>query len=632
MRLSLVPPLALTALVVGTPTSRVPEPPVLAANANTAPAGTLRDGVLTLDLEATRARWHREGGAVPGTLVDAFAEAGKSPLIPGPFIRVPAGTEIHVRVRNALSKRITFFLPTSPSTDDSIMLVPGATGEIRGRATRPGNYIYRATDTTKAAAQLRMDGALGGAIVVDSAGITPRRDRVFMILMVPDSTLVAITDTIDMFSATKGRLSFTINGRSWPNTERITATVGDTARWRVINGSADIHPMHLHGFYYRVDELTGLLVARQGQGQPGRMVVTERLSDFSAMSMTWVPPRPGNWLFHCHFALHLMPPAPDSGDPMPADHGNPALTGMVGLVLGIIVAPRPGTPVAVEAPPARRIRLVAIRDSQFPDSAPSMRFVIEENGRRTSARPTFSPTLYLTRNQPVSIMVVNHLTERTSVHWHGMELTSYYDGVAGFSGSATRLSPVIAPGDSFEARFTPPRAGTFMYHSHMDDVRQQTAGLLGAMIVRDGPPGPRPDDHEIFLKGARDVLVGGKNALELNGSANPDTIVIHAGREARFRFMSLALVNPNATVTLTARPDSSFANLSDTLLVRWRPVAKDGADLPAGQAPRLARQIISMGETYDFAYTPERRGGLRIEVRGGGPDGVLLARVPVKIE
>jgi hypothetical protein len=96
--------------------------------------------------------------------------------------------------------------------------------------------------------------------------------------------------------------------------------------------------------------------------------------------------------------------------------------------------------------------------------------------------------------------------------------------------------------------------------------------------------------------------------------------------------MSLSFTNPNATVTLTARPDS-LGTLPDTMLVRWEPVAKDGADLPAGgRAPRVARQIVSMGETYDYMYTPARPGQLRIEVRTAGQKGILLARVPVRVE
>ena len=205
-------------------------------------------------------------------------------------------------------------------------------------------------------------------------------------------------------------------------------------------------------------------------------------------------------------------------------------------------------------------------------------------------------------------------------------------GVAGWSGAGDHVAPMIAPGDSFQARFAPPRAGTFMYHSHADDPVQQTAGLVGALIVQDGPPSARTDDHVIFLKGGREGFFNLQAQLEINGVTNPDTIVLHAGRPARLRFMSLALGNPNATVSLTARPDSA-APLPDTMLVRWAPVAKDGADLPAAaRAPRVARQIISMGETYDYAYTPARPGQLRIEVRTAGQKGVLLARVPVRVE
>ena len=52
--------------------------------------------------------------------------------------------------------------------------------------------------------------------------------------------------------------------------------------------------------------------------------------------------------------------------------------------------------------------------------------------------------------------------------------------------------------------------------------------------------------------------------------------------------------------------------------VRWRPLAKDGFDLPLfQQTPTWADQTVSIGETFDFEYTPRRPGEMRIEVRGG---------------
>jgi FtsP/CotA-like multicopper oxidase with cupredoxin domain len=236
----------------------------------------------------------------------------------------------------------------------------------------------------------------------------------------------------------------------------------------------------------------------------------------------------------------------------------------------------------------------------------------------------------LTKGEPVSITVVNTMNEPTAVHWHGIELESYYDGVAGFGGAGRRITPIIAPRDSFEARFTPPRSGTFMYHSHVNEVRQHAAGLVGPLIVRDGT-GPLENDHTIFIKAPRSGP--GDEPLEINGHVNPDTIVFRVGSPVRLRFISLAAFHPGATAWLTTRPDSSYANRRDSLVVQWRPIAKDGADLPeSARVPRLARQLVSMGETYDFEYTPTAKGIMRIEVRGGGANGNLLARVSVRVE
>jgi FtsP/CotA-like multicopper oxidase with cupredoxin domain len=73
--------------------------------------------------------------------------------------------------------------------------------------------------------------------------------------------------------------------------------------------------------------------------------------------------------------------------------------------------------------------------------------------------------------------------QSTSVHWHGMELESYYDGVPGWGARGKELTPVIKPGGSFVVRFTPPRVGTFMYHTHLNDEAQISGGLYGPLIV-----------------------------------------------------------------------------------------------------------------------------------------------------
>jgi FtsP/CotA-like multicopper oxidase with cupredoxin domain len=610
-------------------------PPVAELNPNTAPAGNLNGSTLTLALEAKRTIWYPDGPSKPGREVAALGQVAKAPLVPAPLVRVAAGTNVRVSVRNTLDPdTIVFHVPTTlrglPPGSDSVVIAPGAVGELTFTPSVPGNYFYRARTNSDLDRRLTIGGAMAGAIVVDSVATARPRDRVLVLLASTDSAANNGTPLGDS-------IVFSINGRSWPNTERISATVGDSVRWRIINANNDIHPMHLHGFYYRVDAVTAQVPPPPGAATPPRdlMVVTQRMPPFTSMSVTWVPERPGNWLFHCHFLVHVARKNLTTTGPSEAVHEDHAMTGMQGLVLGVVVAPRPGAvaePDPAGTPPSRRLRLVAVQDSAFPESAPSMRFIVQDRtsgGPAADVGPGFSPPIRIERGKPVSMMVVNQLHEPTAVHWHGMELHPYHDGAAGFSGVGRRVSPMIAPRDSFEARFTPPRAGTFIYHSHVNEPVQHRAGMLGALIVVDSL-GAAADDATIFLKSARQAGAGA--VLDLNGQANPDTITLHVGRPARLRLISLALLNPNAVVILTARPDSATVLRADSLVLQWQPIAKDGADLPpAMRAPRLARQIIGMGETYDFEFTPTARGSLRVEVRGAGGGG-LLGRVPIRVE
>jgi len=614
----------------------------------------MRNDTLTIALEARWAMWYPNGDSLQGREVEVFAEEGKAPLVPGPLVRVPVGTTVILTVRNTESQDTLVFLTPSHAhglSADTTYIPPRERREVRYTATKPGNFHYHATASDPLSRFMNMRGLLGGALIVDSAGVSgPPRDRVFVMLWSIDSlapmgspsfyNLQPVRTEQPLFS----RAIFSINGLSWPHTEHLTATVGDTLRWRVVNVSGEIHPMHLHGSYFRVDEYSGLTPSADGQDSPGRMAVTERLPQFSGATLTWVPERAGNWLFHCHFATHVLPLSAVSGGAARffapperptaamASHTDHAATGMGGLVLGIAVSPKRGATMSDVPAGRRQVRLVATQDSGFPNDAPSMRFKLSgvDRGSFDEKRLGISPTLYLRRGEPVSVTIVNSMREETAVHWHGIELESYYDGVAGFGGFGSRVAPIIAPGDSFEARFTPPRSGTFIYHSHVNEPRQHRAGLLGALIVTDSGPGR--DEVIVLLKQPRAYLVG-EPSLEINGQLNPDTVVVRAGHQARFRLISLTYTSPGAMIWLTARPDSSGPNIRDSMVVQWKPIAKDGADLPTAQrTPRLARQLIGMGETYDFEFTPPKSGHYRIEVRQTVATGKLTARLPIRVQ
>ncbi len=413
------------------------------------------------------------------------------------------------------------------------------------------------------------------------------------------------------------RLLLVVNGRSWPHTERLSYVVGDSVQWRVINASANVHPMHLHGFYFRVDSRgDGTGDTTYAEDRRDR-VVTERMGNRQTMRITWVPERAGNWLFHCHFTSHFSPRAPLGirlDDPVDLTH---ARHGMSGLVVGITVTPgrttsAPSTPNV--AP--RRMRLLLRPGAGGTERAPAYTIELDEAGAETPTDSTVhaGPRLVLTRDVPVAITVVNQTPEATSIHWHGIELESYFDGVAGFSGNAQRLSPLIAPGDSFEARFTPPRAGTFIYHTHVDELRQQPAGLSGALIVLDS--GQRYDpatDIAVLITTPRDSVEVTQTVV-INGRRPPAPLDVRVGVPHRLRLVNVTLGRP--TLRLEVR--------RDTTLLSWRALAKDGSELPAArQLTRRASQVVSIGETYDFEFTPAAAGEYRLEVRRG--TGSLLA-------
>ena len=63
-----------------------------------------------------------------------------------------------------------------------------------------------------------------------------------------------------------------------------------------------------------------------------------------------------------------------------------------------------------------------------------------------------------------------------------------------WSGIDRKLAPMIEPDGSFVVRFTPPRSGTFMYHTHLHDERQLPLGLYGPMLVVDDDQAYRAGD------------------------------------------------------------------------------------------------------------------------------------------
>ncbi|MFL5470646.1 MAG: multicopper oxidase domain-containing protein, partial [Gemmatimonadaceae bacterium] len=160
-------------------------PTRISTNDNRRVAGTLRDGKLELKLEIVNGNWFPESDSGPSAVMQAFAEVGRAPEIPGPMIRVTEGTVIHVTLRNLLpdAEVVVHGLHSRPATTDEGISIPaGATRDVTFESGPPGTYFYWAT-TTKNTLLYRndLDSQLSGAIIVDPRDAPPAKDRTFVI-------------------------------------------------------------------------------------------------------------------------------------------------------------------------------------------------------------------------------------------------------------------------------------------------------------------------------------------------------------------------------------------------------------------------------------------------------------------
>ena len=605
-------------------------------NDNRQTAGRQMAGELRVELEAVEAEWYPRGPGGPRILTPAFAEPGRAPQVPGPLIRTAAGTPVRVSVRNTLDRAITVrglldratMSPQRPSDADpldadfffadSLVVPSGETREVRFTPTSEVSSFYygRVAPEEGGFAQPFLPGNFGdegiflGGLVVDAPATTrPPDERVFLITRWgggDEPSTLAVT------------FKFMINGLSWPFTERLDYQVGDTVRWRIINTSVITHPMHLHGFYFTVDargDTDADTVHALGERQ---QAVTDLMPDFSALRLTWVPDRPGNWLFHCHLIRHMSAlqrfaseversTASAEGDQPPRDdhdmHGMHDAHDMAGLVMGLVIRPAGGDDRA-EPTAERTVHLWTSRAPGVFDERPEYSFVARDEPGAPPLDTTVVPgsAIVLRRGQPTDIVVHNRLDFPLSVHWHGLEVRSLYDGVAGWSGEPGAVRPAINPGASVRVRITPPRAGTFIYHIHGEAGHELSRGLYGPFLVLpEGEPWNRERDR-LFVLAARGAQRDPPPVVNGRETHPPERFEV--GARYRLRFIH---ISPDASKRVRL--------LRDAAPVTWRPLARDGADLPASaQVPQAGERDIGVGETFDVEWAPDEPGAYTLEV------------------
>ena len=88
------------------------------------------------------------------------------------------------------------------------------------------------------------------------------------------------------------------------------------------------------------------------------------------------------------------------------------------------------------------------------------------------------PELVVTQGELVEVTLTNlDVDEGVTLHWHGYDVPSGDDGVAGVTQDA------VAPGESFVYRFVADDVGTYWYHTHQNALEGIVRGLYGALVV-----------------------------------------------------------------------------------------------------------------------------------------------------
>ena len=123
------------------------------------------------------------------------------------------------------------------------------------------------------------------------------------------------------------------------------------------------------------------------------------------------------------------------------------------------------------------------------------KFPVRINGRMTVATGVNgavpAPLIRLREGDEVTLNVTNTLAEDTSIHWHGLLVPFYMDGVPGVS------FPGIKPGETFTYRYVVPQNGTYWYHSHSG--LQEQLGHYGPIVIDPKDTDPVRYDREYVL-------------------------------------------------------------------------------------------------------------------------------------
>lgn len=255
------------------------------------------------------------------------------------------------------------------------------------------------------------------------------------------------------------------------------------------------------------------------------------------------------------------------------------------------------------------------------------------------------PVLEFTEGEYAKIHVTNKMDVETSVHWHGLLLPNFFDGVPYLT------TPPIRPGETFTYEFSLKQSGTYWYHSHTG--LQEQRGVYGAIQIN-----PR----EQTLEYDRDLVLVLSDWMDedphqqlRNLKRGNEWYLIKKGQvQSLNKVLAKKALGAKLKMSWQRMPDMAISdNYHDLFLVNGLPeqqyphfqageklrlrfvnasaasyfwltfggedpflVAADGLDVVP---VKKNKTLIAVAETYDFIVTVPENG--KLEIRATAQDG-----------
>ncbi len=225
---------------------------------------------------------------------------------PGPTIEAVEGDRVRIYVTNRLPEPTTVHWHgvLVPNGMDGVSglsqrpILPGQTFKYEFTFTRAGTYMYHPHFDEMTQMAL---GMVGMIVIHPRAPAGPRVDRDF-VLMTHEWKIRPGTRRPDPTAMSDFNV-LTFNSKAFPATAPLVIGRGERVRIRFGNLSAmDHHPIHVHGFYFKVTGTDGGAIPETAQIPETSVLVPVG----STRTIEFVADAPGDWAMHCHMTHHVM--------------------------------------------------------------------------------------------------------------------------------------------------------------------------------------------------------------------------------------------------------------------------------------------------------------------------------------